>query len=532
MLGKKHKSSEETQKIFINKPNNNNSIITSNKPLWISDVSQSVKKIFPNPIEAKEFEQIKDLMQAETSAELFDNSEYPYYQTIKKIMYAFGDNYCNNQDTVIYMHDFIKKYLLYLNQIFIECDFKKIIDHFFSYEYEKIHNYKKLKFKNNILTGENDFVIGEDIKISSNDLNVGNDNNILSSNDDESFNLDTINNNNNNIQKKNKKNKNKKKADIENVIEDRDEYYAENIIFQSERTENMDTNQYLEYYSCRQHGLLTKGKKPFSDYLETLFGNKYPIELKEYSNIELIAFILKEEIKKIVIEAIKAKHIDKKLFILNYPLVIEDIDYLCQEELNKFTEFLNDFHSDLSLIRIFKKKQISDKKQGNKNVKVKKTNQGLFIIINKFALIGDKDESEQFKTIKKNAEVQALNAILILRDNLIILKHEKSKQSQDLDVNYDKMNFINNKVALISIKDLIAFLGIDNYYEYFLIKDYLFPINIKEIKLNELMSKISLFGKINKKTVANKFNIWIQMTNDERNVIITQFNQLSANKDK
>lgn len=79
---------------------------------------------------------------------LCDPEEYPYYQTIKKLLYAFGDCYKNNPRTTIYMHDFAKKWLILIIKIITECEFKKIMEHLYSYEFSKFFNYKKLKLRN------------------------------------------------------------------------------------------------------------------------------------------------------------------------------------------------------------------------------------------------------------------------------------------------------------------------------------------------------------------------------------------------
>jgi hypothetical protein len=87
---------------------------------------------------------------------LYDTEEYPYYQIIKKLLYSFGDTYKNETRTVIYMHDFMKKWLISLNKIIAECEYKKIMDHLYSYEFSKFYNYKKLKFKNCIKNNNNE----------------------------------------------------------------------------------------------------------------------------------------------------------------------------------------------------------------------------------------------------------------------------------------------------------------------------------------------------------------------------------------
>lgn len=86
---------------------------------------------------------------------LCDPEEYPYYQTIKKLLYAFGDCYKNNPRTIIFMHDFVKKWLILILRIISECEFKKIMDHLYSCEYLKFFNYKKLKLRN-CIKGDNE----------------------------------------------------------------------------------------------------------------------------------------------------------------------------------------------------------------------------------------------------------------------------------------------------------------------------------------------------------------------------------------
>ena len=67
---------------------------------------------------------------------------------MKKLLYSFGDTYTNERRTVIYLHDFMQKWLISINKIIVDCEFKKIMEHLYSYEYSKFFNYKKLKFKN------------------------------------------------------------------------------------------------------------------------------------------------------------------------------------------------------------------------------------------------------------------------------------------------------------------------------------------------------------------------------------------------
>ena len=115
-----------------------------------------------------------------------------------------------------------------------------------------------------------------------------------------------------------------------------EELNREIALFQDKRTELMDQKTYEEYIKCRQINFLSRGKKFFQNFLQNNFTEeeKFPNELKESSNIELIAFILNEEIKKIVINSIKGKNPNKKLFILTQPLTPDDIDIYIQKELS------------------------------------------------------------------------------------------------------------------------------------------------------------------------------------------------------
>ncbi len=73
---------------------------------------------------------------------------------------------------------------------------------------------------------------------------------------------------------------------------------------------------------------------------------------------------------------------------------------------------------------------------------------------------------------------------------------------------------------------MIDFIGIDNYYEYFLCKDYVRDIDLDKIKINELNGYISFLNKINKKKICNKFEQWLNLTPDEKNEIKNEFDKL------
>ena len=76
-----------------------------------------------------------------------------------------------------------------------------------------------------------------------------------------------------------------------------------------------------------------------------------------------------------------------------------------------------------------------------------------------------------------------------------------------------------SKENVISIKDWMSYLLIENYYEYFLIREYLHEMNVDSVRLSELLSRISVLNKVNKRIISNKFNTWIQMTKEEKDSI-------------
>ena len=498
MLGKKRNNSQNEN--FSNG-------IASNKPLWISDVKESLSNLFPSVINQTNFEQIKDIMSKENIKDNIDQNEYPYYASIRKIMYSFGDTSEPNSDTAMYMHDFIKQFIKNFAKLINECEYKKIIEHFFSYEYEKFHNYKKLKFKNNIITGETNINDNSDDekgkKTKDNDLLLN----------EEDFELDA------------NKNENNESNNMKSLINEKNNVYTENTMFQCERTENMDTKQYYEFFSCRQHNFLSNGKKQFMSYIQSLLGKDFPNELNEFSNIEFVAFILKEEIRKVVTEAIKAKHPEKKLFILHHPLDVSDIETFCIKENENLTSFLNDYYGDMYLIQEFKKKNPSIDKNSNRNIKVKKSDGGqIILIVKKYGLITDEEESEYLKRIKKISDLQVMNAILMLKDKYIKIRNEKCKNKRAMKNQLPPEN--DSKENVISIKDWMSYLLIENYYEYFLIREYLHEMNVDSVRLSELLSRISVLNKVNKRIISNKFNTWIQMTKEEKDSIKNEFNNI------
>ena len=525
-------------------------IYTSKKPLWIQDVKKSIQ-YFPLSINELEFEKIEDIMNEENNDSIINHEEHPYYSTIRKIMYAFGDVKDPNKKTIIKISNFINTYISLLIQIIQECDYKKIIEYFFKAEKEKLDSIKKYKhrsfFSNNIFNKK-------EMELSffgaNNEENNEENNNLEDEEDSlEEFNIygDEEENNENKFIKKEKMNNINNANNIDNIFElnsennliengknktlnvnlfnkDKDESNREITIFQDKRTELMDTKTYEEYIKCRQHNFLSRGKKYFQNFLQNLGkDDKFPNELKESSNVELIAFILNEEIKKIITNSIKNKHPNKKLFILTQPLSPNDIEFFCNKEIQILANFLDNFHNDIFMINEFKKKKIN--KIYNKNTKVKNGKNGeINLIIKKFAFIHDQEESEFLSKIKSNSETQVINGIIKLREQLIKAKNQKIMK-EGLRNNKTNISYQNK---FISIKEMIDFIGVENYYEYFLSKDYIRNINLEEIKLNEFNSYLSKLNKINKKKISSKFDCWLNLNPDQKEEIKNEFKNLTS----
>ena len=525
-------------------------IYTSKKPLWIQDVKKSIQ-YFPLSINELEFEKIEDIMNEENNDSIINHEEHPYYSTIRKIMYAFGDVKDPNKKTIIKISNFINTYISLLIQIIQECDYKKIIEYFFKAEKEKLDSIKKYKhrsfFSNNIFNKK-------EMELSffgaNNEENNEENNNLEDEEDSlEEFNIygDEEENNENKFIKKEKMNNINNANNIDNIFElnsennliengknktlnvnlfnkDKDESNREITIFQDKRTELMDTKTYEEYIKCRQHNFLSRGKKYFQNFLQNLGkDDKFPNELKESSNVELIAFILNEEIKKIITNSIKNKHPNKKLFILTQPLSPNDIEFFCNKEIQILANFLDNFHNDIFMINEFKKKKIN--KIYNKNTKVKNGKNGeINLIIKKFAFIHDQEESEFLSKIKSNSETQVINGIIKLREQLIKAKNQKIMK-EGLRNNKTNISYQNK---FISIKEMIDFIGVENYYEYFLSKDYIRNINLEEIKLNEFNSYLSKLNKISKKKISSKFDCWLNLNPDQKEEIKNEFKNLTS----
>ena len=512
-------------------------IFSSKKPLWVSEVKNALK-LFPSSTNEIEFEKIEDIINQDIEETLINQENYPYYATIKKMIYSFGDVKEPNKITVIKISNFVNKYITLLIKIVQECEFKKIIECFYKEEKNRFDTIKKFRHKSLF----SNFYNKNDIEnfFLENDNNIKDNENLIintENNNEENYMDDSLDElkifgeedgeNNNLIEKeiepKNYEDETKKIHYLK--IE---ELNREIALFQDKRTELMDQKTYEEYIKCRQINFLSRGKKYFLNYLQNIANdeNKFPNEFKEWNNVEFIAFILNEEIKKIIINSIKEKNPNKKLFILTQPLLPEDVDYNIQKELSVLSDFIDKFHNDINMINEYRKKKLNNKVY-NKFTKVKNGKNGeIFLVIKKYIFIKEPEECEFFSKHKQISEVQVINGILKLREYLLKIKNQIFNKREGLRKN-KKMEKSKN---FIGIKEMIDFIGVDNYYEYFLCKNYVRNINLEEIKINELNGYLSLLNKINKKKICSKFEEWLNLTQEEKKEIKNEFNHYKFNQ--
>ena len=509
---------------------------SSKKPLWIPEVKNSLK-LFPSSTNILEFEKIEELMNKDGDDILINQENHPFYTTIKKMIYSFGDVKEPNKLTIIKISNFVNKYVSLLIKIIQECDFKKIIEYFYKAEKNKLDSIKKFKHKSLFMNFYEDEKKNFSFENDNDNINeiediIKNDNNEDNDDLDDSLNELKIFEEKEKEEEINKNQEDKENEfkmndsiyemkDINNIFKETEELNREIAIFQDKRTELMDQKTYEEYIKCRQINFLSRGKKFFQNFLQNNFTEeeKFPNELKEASNIELIAFILNEEIKKIIINSIKEKNPNKKLFILTQPLSPEDIDYFLKKELSILLNFQEKFLNDYSTINEFRKKKINHKVY-NKFIKLKKGKNGeTFLVIKKYIFIQDPEECEFLSKNKQASEVQVINGILKLREQIIKIKNLKINNREGLRKN--KKNEKNKN--FIGIKEMIDFIGVDNYYEYFLCKNYIREINLEEIKTNDLTNYISMLNKVNKKKICSKFEEWLNMSNEQKNEIKNEF---------
>ena len=114
-----------------------------------------------------------------------------------------------------------------------------------------------------------------------------------------------------------------------------------------------------------------------------------------------------------------------------------------------------------------------------------------------------------------------MTAVLILKDKYVSLRKVVGIQRKSMG-----MGGSSSCAKNVSVKELIKELCIENYYEYYLIRDYVSDINVEGIKPSELLGKITVLNKINKKTLAEKFVKWIGLSKAEKDEIKNEFNNL------
>ncbi len=126
--------------------------------------------------------------------------------------------------------------------------------------------------------------------------------------------------------------------------------------------------------------------------------------------------------------------------------------------------------------------------------------------------------------MKSISETQVNNGILKLREQLVKAKNQKLNIREGLW--NDKNEKSQNK--FIGIKEMIDFIGIDNYYEYFLCKDYTRNINLDQIKMKEFNSYLSMLNKINKKKICSKFDEWLNLSPEQKEEIKKEFKNFTS----
>jgi hypothetical protein len=517
-------------------PPKENIISNSKKPLWNEEVKKTCMELIPN-CSLNEIEQTKDILMQECSSYkdeiLIDHEEYPYFMTVKKLLYAFGDCYKNNTRTILFIHDFAKKFLIQLAKIITDCDFKKVLEHLYSYEYAKFYNYKKLKFKNSFNLGgvkqyqEHDDLLKEEGNnenedfmnhlTTNNNFNLLEEDNLSADSLDREFEINFANNNNENQEnpenpENNENNPKRKKNCLENIFEDKDDNYFENLQFQDLRSSAMSEGEYLEYISCRTQHFLTRGKKTFLNFLTNIIPNGLPFEYRDQNYLELISFILKEIIHKNIKTAIKLLN-NGKLVILKFPIRVEDISCLFNEELDKMENFFKDFNTSLYMMKEFKKKKLN--KGNNKNVKIKKTKNGVFnIVVRKIIFLLDNDQIEFMRKNKKKTEEKLFQVQKNLQQRIQTTNRRRRKVVEE--------NI--NKTVFDSVDEIIHETKIENYYEYFLTKDLFQRKFDEETGMTKFTINKTILKNISKKYINTKFDQWLKLTNEERLMFINNFN--------
>ena len=185
-------SSKEINEQNESKEIKENIIFSSKKPLWVTEVKKALK-LFPSSTNELEFEKIEDIMNQDTEETLINQENHPFYSTIKKMIYSFGDVKEPNKITVIKISNFVNKYISLLIKIVKECEFKKIVECFYKEEKSRFDFIKKFRHKSlfpsfyNKNSIENFFFENDNIKPNENIINNTENNNEENDNIDDSL---------------------------------------------------------------------------------------------------------------------------------------------------------------------------------------------------------------------------------------------------------------------------------------------------------------------------------------------------------
>lgn len=300
------------------------------------------------------------------------------------------------------------------------------------------------------------------------------------------------------------------------------------------KDEDLIENQKIEN-SFYGNNFNMSDKNANNNYIDTSYN--VPYELKDQGNLELVCFILKEIMNKMVKNAIKNNNPERKLIVLKYPLNVEDIEHFALQELDKLEQFLSDYSVSIYLMKEFKKKKFC--KLNNKNVKIKKSKSSFFVIIKKYIFLETK-EADYLRKNRKSMEERVSNQFKLLLAESVKQTNSKKKRtstSKDKKTNSamkkeDNGDLIvleeeRNLLKEIEKRFLLNHLNIKHYYEYYLLKDVLKEIDNRKFSINFLKLK-----KITKKYFTKKFEMWINMDDLDKMFYKNEFNNILGIKDK
>lgn len=545
--------------------NNNNLKPNSSKPLWIEQVKKVHTQVMPN-LSLQELENL-DLIETNVNSLLNNNSnnnennylgDYPLFIGIKKLLIAFGDSNNPNQETVIYSHNKLKEFFIIMLRILEKCELTKILEHLYSNEFNKFMKFKKSKLaksltpdiygKDEIENSVNDFyMLIDDDKIKKKMEKDSNKNKKTKKN--KSSKLNAISNfSNNDLQQKEfslQKNTNILSSDNNEEDEDMElfsslyneeienddqliekEEYKEILEFENERANYLSNEEYLDINEARINFFGSKTKKPLLKYFELICDEEkidLSNELKVPGNTELLTFITKKRLKKIVLNANRNRN-NGKLKILSKPLRKEELEEEFEEEILYLKDFYHDFNQSIYLIQAFTKKK-NGASSNNKFIKIVREDEEFVIVIKKLIFVSEK-EANYLNKIKGKAEKKMLK---FFKQKDYFSHKEKDKSGFKLYITKEK---------------LVKELEVDNYYEFYLLNFFVKDLmansiyNIKNNSSNALTCDDALdkdkediylinknnVHKLDKNFLKEKYNDYlIVLKEDDRDIIKAKF---------